>query len=89
MPEASGSGVGLADVDESVDGVGETEVDGVGTTEDDGEGGGSVGLGAGEGPTVGDPVLDELDQPLVTDGVERARPMMPRSRTRLGSFPSR
>jgi hypothetical protein len=72
MPEASGSGVGLADIEGSVDGAGETEVDGVGTTEGDGEGGGSVGLGAGDGPTVGDPVGD--GDPLAAAGIAIATP---------------
>jgi hypothetical protein len=72
MPEASGSGVELADVEGSVDGAGETEVDGVGATEGDGEGGGSVGLGAGDGATVGDPVGD--GDPLAAAGIAIATP---------------
>jgi hypothetical protein len=72
MPEASGSGVGLADVEGSVDDVGETDVDGVGETDGDGERGGSVGLGAGGGPTVGDPVGD--GDPLAAAGSAIATP---------------
>jgi hypothetical protein len=40
-------------------------------------------------PPIGDPVLDELDQPFVVDGVERAMTLIPLSTTDLPPFPKR
>jgi hypothetical protein len=43
-------------------------------------------LDQAEDPSVGDPVLEELDQPSVVDGIERLSNMMPPSRTRISSI---